>query len=118
VVISRLKEPGIYYDVTTPAFGVRVGKNRKVWVVVRGKERQRIKIGRYPSMTLADARKEGKHLLLEKPKKHDRMTFDDAYEKARDGKERWSRFFEQNFRVAKWNLCRGYAAARSGSSVK
>src|SRR6516162_9129888 len=21
--------------------------------------------------------------------------------------ERWSRFFEQNFRVAKWNLCRG-----------
>ena len=32
--------------------------------------------------------------------------------------ERWSRFFEQNFRVAKWNLCRGYAAARSGSSVK
>ena len=34
------------------------------------------------------------------------------------GKKRWSRFFEQNFRVAKWNLCRGYAAARSGSSVK
>jgi hypothetical protein len=32
--------------------------------------------------------------------------------------QRWSRFFEQNFRVAKWNLCRGYAAARSGSSVK
>ena len=22
------------------------------------------------------------------------------------GQERWSRFFEQNFRVDKWNLCR------------
>jgi integrase len=88
VVISRLKEPGIYYDVTTPGFGVRVGKNRKVWVVVRGKQRQRIKIGRYPSMTLADARKEAKRLLLEKPKKNDRMTFDDAYELYKPDMER------------------------------
>ena len=88
VVISRLAEPGIYYDTTTPGFGVRVGKNRKVWVVVRGKQRQRIKIGRYPTMTLADARKKAKGLLLEEPKRHDRMTFDQAYELYKPDMER------------------------------
>jgi len=31
---------------------------------------------------------------------------------------RWLRLFEQNFRVDKWNLRLGYAAARSGSVVK
>jgi hypothetical protein len=30
----------------------------------------------------------------------------------------WSRLSEQIFRVAKWNLCRDYAAKRSGSGVK
>jgi hypothetical protein len=30
----------------------------------------------------------------------------------------WSRLSEQNFRVDKWNLCRGHAAARSDGSLK
>jgi hypothetical protein len=63
VVVSRLKTPGIYYDTTTPAFGVRVGKHKKVWVITRGRDRQRVSIGQYPEMSLADARKEGKRLL-------------------------------------------------------
>jgi hypothetical protein len=39
IVVTRLKEPGTYYDQTLPAFGVRVGKNRKTWIVMRGTKR-------------------------------------------------------------------------------
>ncbi len=84
VVISRLKMPGIYYDETTPAFGIRVGKNRKVWVITRGTDRQRISIGRYPSMPLAEARREAKKLLAEEPQKGSRLTFAEAYDRYKD----------------------------------
>jgi hypothetical protein len=40
VVVSPIKSPGTYFDETTPAFGIRVGKNRKTWIVMRGVERQ------------------------------------------------------------------------------
>jgi hypothetical protein len=42
-----------YFDDTTPAFGIRVGKNRRTWIVMRGKQRQLIRVGHYPAMTLA-----------------------------------------------------------------
>jgi integrase len=80
VVVSRLKEPGTYFDETTPAFAIRVGKNRKTWFVIRGRERERTNIGQYPTVTLADARKEAKKLLTEEPVKHSKMTFAAAYE--------------------------------------
>jgi integrase len=81
VVVSRLKEPGIYYDTTTPAFGIRIGKNRKAWVITKGNDRQRITIGRYPSMTLAEARKEAKKQLAETPlDRKARITLSAAYE--------------------------------------
>ena len=63
VVVSRLKEPGTYLDATTPAFGIRVGKNRKTWIVIRGRERARKSIDRYPAKPLAVARKEARVLL-------------------------------------------------------
>jgi hypothetical protein len=31
LAVLRLKTPGTYYDDATPAFGLRVGKNRKTW---------------------------------------------------------------------------------------
>jgi integrase len=80
VVVSRLREPGIYYDSTTPAFGVRVGKHRKAWVITKGEDRQRITIGRYPSMSLAEARKEAKKLLADDTPRSTRITFSKAYE--------------------------------------
>jgi hypothetical protein len=52
-----------YWDEATPAFGVRVGKHVKTWVVMRGKTRERLTIGRYPDLSLVDARKEAKRLL-------------------------------------------------------
>jgi hypothetical protein len=66
VVVSRLKEPGTYFDAIAPAFGIRVGKNRKTWIVIRGRERTRKSIGRYPAKPLAVARKEAR-LLLSSP---------------------------------------------------
>jgi len=80
VVVSRLNTPGTYYDSTTPAFAIRVGKNRKTWFVIRGRQRQRTNIGLYPAVSLAEARKEAKKLLTEEPAKHSKMTFAAAYE--------------------------------------
>jgi integrase len=79
VVVSRLKSSGTFYDLATPAFGLRVGKTRKTWFVVRGRERLRKNIGQYPTVSLADARKEARKLLVEEPTKADRIKFDDAY---------------------------------------
>jgi excisionase family DNA binding protein len=80
VVVARLKLNGTYYDEMTPAFGLRVGKNRKTWFVVRGRERLRTNIGHYPVISLADARKEARKLLTEEPTKADRITFNAAYD--------------------------------------
>src|ERR1043166_6115113 len=80
IVVSRLRTPGTYFDETTPAFGIRVGKHRKTWIVMRGKERVRTRIGHYPAMSLADARKQAKVLLTEVPTKNSRLRFREAYE--------------------------------------
>jgi hypothetical protein len=81
LAVSRLYELGTYHDETTPAFGLRVGKNRKTWFVVRGRERLRTNIGLYPAISLADARKEAKRLLTQAPEKGERLTLLKAYEK-------------------------------------
>jgi integrase len=80
VVVSRLKTPGIYYDSTTPAFGVRVGKHRKAWIITKGTDRQRITIGQYPAMSLAGARKEAKKRLADDTPRSGRVTFEEAYD--------------------------------------
>jgi len=80
IVVSRLKTPGTYYDHTTPAFGLRVGKNRKTWFVIRGRERLRTNVGRYPEVGLSEARKHAKKLLTETPTRGDRMTVQDAHD--------------------------------------
>lgn len=87
IVVSRLKQPGTYYDQTTPAFGLRAGKNRKTWFVIRGRERLRTNIGQYPSISLADARKRARMLLTEETTRGDRMTFGDAYELFKEAKK-------------------------------
>jgi integrase len=84
IVVSRLKEPGTYFDETTPAFGLRVGKNRKTWIVMRGPERIRTRLGRYPTLSLADARKAARKLLAEEPTPAARITFAVAYERYKE----------------------------------
>jgi integrase len=80
VVVQRLKAIGIYYDTTNPAFGVRVGKNLKTWVITRGADRQRISIGHYPAMSLADARKEARRCLAEPETRGKGMKFSVAFD--------------------------------------
>jgi integrase len=80
IVVQRMQQSGTYWDQTTPGFGVRVGKNRKTWIVMRGQIRQRVRIGHYPSMSLAEARREAKKLLTEAPTRKPAITFAAAYE--------------------------------------
>jgi integrase len=56
--IRSLRE-GIFFDEALPAFGLRVGKTRKTWIVARGARASRVMIGigHYPALPLAEARK-------------------------------------------------------------
>lgn len=63
----RSFKPGSYWDDATPGFGVRVGRRAKTWTVMRGLQRERITIGRYPDVPLTEARKEAKRLLSTAP---------------------------------------------------
>ena len=77
--IRNLK-PGSYFDEKTPAFGIRVGKNRKTWIVVRGRERIRTRVGHYPALPLAEARKKALVLLGSPLDTQSLSTFADARE--------------------------------------
>jgi integrase len=52
-----------WYDKALPAFGVRVGKRSKTFVVMLGKERKRLTLGKYPSTKLQDARQQARDLI-------------------------------------------------------
>lgn len=59
LAIQRLKHPGRFltvWDVALPSFGLIVGKHAKTFIVVRGQDRQRIKLGRYGQVSLQEAR--------------------------------------------------------------
>ena len=56
-----------YFDDQLPAFGVRVGKRRKTFVVVRGKQRERTTIGHFPDLSVGEARAKAKKLLASEP---------------------------------------------------
>lgn len=56
-----------YMDTTTRGFGIRVGLHTKTWIVVRDKSRVRLVIGKYPDLSLSEARTEAKKLLSENP---------------------------------------------------
>ena len=53
-----------YWDDTFPAFGVRIGKRSKTFIVVRDGGR-RLKIGEFPAKSLKDARHEARLKLLQ-----------------------------------------------------
>ena len=61
VTILSLKTEGHYWDLTLPGFGVRVGRNRKTFLVMRNRIRKRL--GHYPAMSLADARRRAVSML-------------------------------------------------------
>jgi Arm DNA-binding domain len=55
--------PIYYWDEALPGFGIRTGKTRKTFTVIRGKRRERVSIGQYPATSLQDARRKAKLLL-------------------------------------------------------
>ena len=71
---------GKHFDASTPAFGMRVGKNRRTWIVQRGTDRRIIRVGHYPAMSLSEARTKGKQLLASTQLNHERVTFQEAYD--------------------------------------
>lgn len=71
ISIKALKPPAkgqvTYTDDTVPGFGVRISQGGiKSFVVVHGRNRRRTTIGRYPTISLQEARKAAKVLLAEK----------------------------------------------------
>ena len=69
------------WDTATRGFGVRVGKQSKTFIVLIGKGRRHT-IGRYPTLTLAEARTEARRILAEKTLGRIKPTFT-AYEDAK-----------------------------------
>jgi integrase len=85
---------GLYMDDRTLGFGIRVGKTRKTWLVVKGENRTKITLGHYPTMTLADARKRAQVTLGSPTQQKTHKSFEDAKEdflalpRWRDGSKR------------------------------
>ncbi|MEP6786021.1 MAG: integrase family protein [Sphingomonadales bacterium] len=70
-----------YWSASTPGFGIRVGKRSRTWTVMRGRTRERVSIGQYPDISLADARREALRLLCDDSPISDRpktKTFKEA----------------------------------------
>jgi hypothetical protein len=53
----RSLSQGIYYDERTPAFGIRIGKRRKTFFVVKDQTRSKITLAHFLDTSLAEARK-------------------------------------------------------------
>lgn len=63
--LVRSATEGSYWDAALSGFGLRVGKNRKTFVVLVDSGRRK-SIGQWPEMSLATARAEARKLLAEK----------------------------------------------------
>ena len=53
-----------HWDETTPGFGVRCSAKSKSYVIMYGERRRLKTLGRYPSLSLADARKRAKEFQV------------------------------------------------------
>ena len=56
-----------YFDEHLPAFGLTVGTLSKTFIVIHGPNRKLRTIGKYPDVSLADARRAAKRMLAEEP---------------------------------------------------
>ena len=69
LALRRLKPPAAqvcYWDKALPNFGIRVSPGGAMtWTLLLGSNRQRITIGRYPTISLAQARIEAKRIMAE-----------------------------------------------------
>ena len=100
--VKRLKSPEkgqrTYFDDALPGFGVRVSQGgTKTFIVLCGRERKRKSIGRYPAMSLAEARARAKGIQssysLEQPTNPfvPKLTYDQARDAFLDDSQRRNR---------------------------
>ena len=66
------------WDTRTPGFGIRVNGNSKSWIVMYGKSRRLKTLGRYPTISLSDARRKALVVLGTQPEASTAPTFPDA----------------------------------------
>jgi hypothetical protein len=95
ISVRALKGSGKYISYwcdLTPGFCVRVGKRTKTFCVVRGKDRERISIGKWPDLSVSDARTEAKRLLAAEPES---KTISRTFPEAR------ALFLDENYRARK-----------------
>lgn len=85
--VQKLR-PGTYFDSKTPAFGIRVGKNRRTWIATKGTDRKVITLGHYPSLGLSEARKKAYAAFLAPEAVKAIITFPEALQ-AFLGQDRW-----------------------------
>lgn len=67
----------IYYDEALGGFGIRVSQRTKAFIVTYGADRKRVTLGKYPEISLANARKAAKR-LLSNPAYNRSITYPDA----------------------------------------
>jgi len=70
LAVKALKAPPsgqtTYWDRSLPGFGIRISRGgTRTWTVVHGQNRRRITIGRYPAVSLQEARADAKRILAE-----------------------------------------------------
>ena len=75
-LIKSYAGPAMLWDRVLPAFGVRIGLHKKTFLVMTGKERRRTNIGRYPQLSLQEARFKARAILIAPPKPS--ILFQDA----------------------------------------
>ena len=66
------------WDTKTPGFGIIVGSTTKSWFAVYGRSRKFKALGRYPEMTLANARVAAKKFLIERSHRAASKSFGEA----------------------------------------
>jgi integrase len=75
--VQKLPE-GIHFDAKLSSFGIRVGKQRKTWLVIRGENRTKVRLGHYPAMSLSEARKRALVTLGTPMQEKPQISFPDA----------------------------------------
>ena len=82
LALQRLPHPQkgqkTYRDDVVPGFGLRVGTRSKTFVVMYGAQRRLKTIGKYPDVSLSDARREAKRFLAIQGDKKRSRAFPDA----------------------------------------
>ena len=70
--------PGLHFDERTPSFGIRIGVYRKTWLVLKGDNRTKVRLGHYPDLSLAEARRKALVALGSPLAPKSSMSFQDA----------------------------------------